>query len=64
MSFLVVVLLLLLSLVRTIDFGCDLVSVCVLAWICVWCAMILVLSNLSWCFGDRSLTFLLAIEFR
>ena len=53
-----------LSLVCTICFGCDIVSGCVLVWICVWFAKILVdVIKLSWHFGDHSLTFLLTIEF-
>ena len=53
-----------LSLVCTICFGCVVVSGCVLVWICDWFAKILVdVLKLSWHFGDRSLIFVLKVEF-
>ena len=53
-SFLFIILLmLLLSLVYTICFGCDVVSSCVLVWICDWFVKILVdVLKLSWHFGE------------
>ena len=43
---------------------CVVVSGCVLVWICDWFAKILVdVLKLSWHFGDRSLIFLLKVEF-
>ena len=64
-SFLFILLLMLsLSLVFTICFGCVVVSGCVLVWICDWFAKILVdVLKLSWHFGDRSLIFVLKVEF-
>ena len=64
-SFLFILLLMLsLSLVCTICFGCDVVSGCVLVWICDWFVKILVdVLKLSWHFGDCSLIFLLMVEF-
>ena len=64
-SFLFILLLILsLSLVCTICFGCDVVSGCVLVWICDWFVKNLVdVLKLSWHFGDCSLIFLLMVEF-
>ena len=55
---------LLLPLVFTVCFGCDVVPGCILVWICDWFVKILVhVLKLSCHFGDCSLIFLFMIEF-
>ena len=56
--FFILLLMLSLSPVCNIYFGCDIFSDCILDWICVWFAKILVdVFKLSWHFSDSSLTF-------
>ena len=60
----ILLLMLLLSPVYTVCFGCDIVSGIVLVLICDWFARVLVdILKLSWHFGDRSFIFPLMVEF-